>query len=56
MEIVPLAKAIAIGLGAIGPAIGIGASMTLAMDARFAAPNATFGSPPSSWWTATTTS
>ena len=26
-----------------GPAIGVGASMTLAMDARFAAPNATFG-------------
>jgi enoyl-CoA hydratase/carnithine racemase len=26
-----------------GPAIGVGASMTLAMDARFAAPSATFG-------------
>jgi enoyl-CoA hydratase/carnithine racemase len=26
-----------------GPAIGVGASMTLAMDARFAAPGATFG-------------
>ena len=26
-----------------GPAIGVGASMTLAMDARFAAPAATFG-------------
>src|SRR4029077_89466 len=26
-----------------GPAIGVGASMTLAMDARFAAPTATFG-------------
>ena len=26
-----------------GPAVGVGASMTLAMDARFAAPDATFG-------------
>jgi enoyl-CoA hydratase/carnithine racemase len=31
-------------IGAVnGPAIGVGASITLPMDARFAAPNATFG-------------
>jgi F-type H+-transporting ATPase subunit c len=33
MEIVPLAKAIAIGLGAIGPAIGIGMIGSKAMEA-----------------------
>ncbi|KKW10447.1 MAG: ATP synthase F0 subunit C [Candidatus Taylorbacteria bacterium] len=33
MEIVPLAKAIAIGVGAIGPAIGIGMIGAKAMEA-----------------------
>jgi len=33
MDIVPLAKAIAIGLGALGPAIGIGMIGSKAMEA-----------------------
>ncbi len=33
MEIIPLAKAIAIGVGAIGPAIGIGMIGAKAMEA-----------------------
>ena len=33
MDIIPLAKAIAIGLGAIGPAIGIGMIGAKAMEA-----------------------
>lgn len=33
MEMIPLAKAIAIGLGAIGPAIGIGMIGSKAMEA-----------------------
>ncbi len=33
MDIIPLAKAIAIGLGAIGPAIGIGMIGSKAMEA-----------------------
>jgi len=33
MDIVPLAKAIAIGLGALGPAIGIGLIGSKAMEA-----------------------
>lgn len=41
MEIVPLAKAIAIGLGAIGPAIGIGMIGSKAMEAIGRNPEAT---------------
>lgn len=41
MELVPLAKAIAIGLGAIGPAIGIGMIGAKAMEAIGRNPEAT---------------
>ena len=41
MEIVPLAKAIAIGVGAIGPAIGIGMIGAKAMEAIGRNPEAT---------------
>ena len=41
MELVPLAKAIAIGLGAIGPAIGIGMIGAKAMESIGRNPEAT---------------